>query len=160
MKLNIVWDPADVRPGYTNVSVNPDVDERVEHVADVCEPHDLSRPCAPGEATEVVVLGVLEYLPIDVVDKALDHWVDLVAVGGTISLGSLDVFEVAAALAGGKMSHHDANLLVHGRQEKPWQLKRATYGVRQLAEALAGRGLVVTRKSLSGLHALVTAERK
>lgn len=162
MKLNIVKHADDVRVGYVNVfdrEPQPLPAKSIEWIK-VDSLADISKFCSPGEAEEIVALGVVEYIGISEIDKTIDHWCDLLAVGGTITLGSLDIFEAAASLTNGHMTQQDANLLIHGHQTEPWQHKCANYGVRQLSEALAGRGLTVTRKSLNRVWAVVQAERK
>lgn len=162
MKLNIVKHIDDARSGYLNVCdrVPFPLPEEFMEWAKVDSLDDISPFCEVGQAEEIVALGVVEYIPLSDIDKTIDHWCDLLAVGGTITLGSLDIFETASSLATGHMTQQEANLLIHGHQTEPWQHKCANYGVRQLAEALAGRGLSVTRKSLNRVWAVVQAERK
>ena len=91
---------------------------------------------------------------------AKDHGIHLLSIGGKITIGSIDVCEVAFALNDAKISETDANLLLHGHQREPWEHKHANYSLQTISSALEGRGLKIVRKSLNGLWAVVTAEKK
>lgn len=164
MKVNIISYAADARPGYLNIMNHDRAEEDVvppgAEVYGLDDVSNLSSLVSLGEADEIVAINVLEYLIHSEVDAALNNWCDVLSIGGKITIASIDVCEIAFALNEAKITETDANLLLHGHQREPWEHKHANYSIQTLSSALEGRGLRVVRKSLNGLWAIVTAERK
>lgn len=157
MKLNLLLDnPGDVRSGYVNVDpFAPDNDpQRVK--ADVS---DLSAVVDAGEATEVVALDILDYFPGPAADAILGNWLSRLAHGGKLTLSVVDLREVCRAVLSGSATPEDANELLLGRQEKPWQYKKSAYTLAQLVEVLTNLGYRVLAKRNQQYRAVVTVER-
>jgi hypothetical protein len=154
-KLNIIRDAAEIREGYLNVSDVMLGSVEVEYRM----PDGMDDLVTPGTATEILALNVIGFYHPDRVDAILDHWVSLLAVGGLLTVGSVDLYRVGRALNAGHLSPGDANRLLYGNQKESWDCQRAAYTVNLLADALRSRGLEVTTRRHDGYRAVVTAER-
>jgi hypothetical protein len=158
VKLNILLgDPGGARSGYLNV--DPTAPEGCDDGRVRGEPHDLSALVDRAECAEVVAHEVLDYYPAALADGVLDHWLSLLARGGTLSLSAVDAREVARATLSGALTTDQRQELLHGAQREPWQVRKSTYTLAQLTEALSGRGYDVLAARVQDCRAVVTARR-
>lgn len=158
MKLNLLIDnPGDVRSGYVNVdplAPESSPDGRVRaHL------HDLSVVVDDGEAAEIVALDVLDYFPQAQADDVLSGWLKKLAHGGRLTIGVVDLKEVARGVVQHTLSAEDVNELLHGKQEQPWQFRKASYTAGQLAEVLGNLGYKILARRVQGHRAVITVER-
>lgn len=158
MKVNLLLDnPGDVRSGHVNVDpLAPDDcrDGRVR--GDVA---DLAHSVDAAEAEAVVALDVLDYFPGAVADVVLGNWLSRLARGGTLTVSVVDVREVARSLLAGNLSLEEVNELLLGKQEKPWQFKKAAFTLSQLAEVLKNLGYQILARRVQNHRAVVTCRR-
>lgn len=157
MKVNILLNnPAEIRSGFLNIDpFAPDGDkDRVK-----CDPAALGPLVDAAEASEVVALGIIDYLPLAQSDGVLTHWVSRLAHGGKLSISCVDLFEVCRAVHLRTVSVEDANKLLHGEQREPWQFRKANYSLNHLTELIKAKGLRIITKKLVAFEAVVTAER-
>lgn len=157
MKLNLLLnDPGGVRSGHLNVDpyVGPDDPLRTRG-----SPFNLTDLADKGEVTDLVALDILGFLPKPEVVRVLDHWVGLLAYGGTLTVTMLDIDEVARLLYLGKLSSEQAEQLVHGGGDE-WKVRRSFTTAEKLAANLAARGLRVLKKRVGeNCQSLVVAQR-
>src|SRR5437870_5787253 len=133
MKLNIIREESAARNGYVNVLTH--------------EPGNLGQVAFPGQVEELVVQDVLEYIPLEGVDEAIDQWVNLLATDGKIAVISTDFYEVADALLNNRIQWRDAINLLYGPG------RRATYHISIIVAALEARGLIIEHKIVHDLKA-------
>lgn len=158
MKLNLLIDnPDDVRSGYVNI----------DPFAEPCDPHgrvkgalhDLGHTVDDGEASEIVANDVLDYHPGAVLDDVLNNWLKKLARGGTLTVSTVDVREVARLVWFGNVDINEANNLLHGEQKKEWQLRKVSLSLPHLVEVLEAKGFKVLQKRIHNLRAVVTVQR-
>ena len=157
MKVNLLLDePAGVMPGWLNVDpLAPAGDEgRVNG-----DPANLSAFVDAGEVEELRALGVLDYLPRAVAQKAIEHWASLLAHGGLLAVSSLDLLEVSKSFQNRFISLEQASLLLYGQQEKAWQFRHCSHTALELSRLLEARGLVVLKRRVEHFFAVVVARR-
>lgn len=159
MKLNIIARPEDVRVGYLNISENtiplegrPVGGENAEMA--LCNLSEINEICLPGEADEVLIPS-LEKFPDTNIRQLLDHWVSRAAIGGTVTVSSIDIREVAFHLCAGNLETEEAvTALYHsGQVFRPYTLN-------QLSEALRVRGVDIYIRRHEHLRAWVSGIRK
>lgn len=158
MKVNLLLDnPGDVRSGYLNIDpfAPAEGDQRVK--GDVS---DISWAVDDAEATEIVALDVIDFFPARDADRVLNNWLSKLARGGRLTVSAVDVREVARAFLAGTLHLDDVNDLLHGKQEQPWQCRRAAYTLDQLVEVLGNLGYKVLLKRVQNHRAVVTVERQ
>lgn len=115
--------------------------------------------CVAGGASEVWAVHVLDRLGPNEVDAALTRWCDWVCIGGTLTLVSYDLLNIAERLVTGGMSAADAAKILYDAQEGPDSTRRACYTLEQLCAAVEKNGLVVQKKRHVGMEAHVIATR-
>jgi hypothetical protein len=120
---------------------------------------DLSPFADDGEVECLEALDVLGAFPLARVPAVLQHWCGKLAIGGTITVSTLDPYEVGRALAGGVLRDTDATSLLYGSQTDWWKSRKSCLGLPDLSAALEARGLKVVRRLARDYFALVTARR-
>lgn len=151
MRLNLLYDnAADCRSGYLNVdpaapAASPDARVR-------CELHDLSALVDANEAEELVAMDILDRYTPDDVDRVLNHWLSRLSHGATITVGVVDVREVARNFLSNNLNIEQVNLLLHaGRQ--------CALTMEHVAMVLVNKGLKLVSKRVSNCRAVVTCQR-
>jgi hypothetical protein len=168
MRVAILTDEADARNGYLNVMARaadpakapgtltaPDgspMPAPVEFAA-VEDLRAFGDAVYPGEADEVVVPAALDFVDPLLVDEYVAAWVGLVAPGGTLSLGGVDLLQLCDRVASGGMTDRQANQVLYGDG------RRSSFSAATVAEVLRARGLVVERVLVEGLKYAVVASR-
>jgi hypothetical protein len=157
LKINLLLnDPGGVRSGHLNVDPYSPEDDPLRTRG---SPFDLAPFADKGEVAELVALDVLGILPKPQVKAALDHWVGLLAFGGTITLTMTDIEEVARLVYLGKVSSEQAEGLIHGGADE-WKVRRSFTTAEKLAANLQARGLrILKRQVVDNCQALVVARR-
>jgi len=157
MKINLLIDNgAGVRSGYVNIDPYADSNNDSRISADLT---NLSHTVDDGEATEIIAHDVLSYYPQSLASRILENWVKKLAYGGTITVSALDQTEVARHINSGFLTVEQANLLLHGAQEKDWDTIKSSFTLTRLAEALESLGLKIIRRRSSDYKVMVTARR-
>jgi hypothetical protein len=158
VKINLLIDnPGDLRSGYLNVdAVAPDgcTDGRVKG-----DLSNLDEFVDDGEATEIVALDVLDCFPGADASTVLSRWCSKLAHGGTLTVSVVDVREVARGVLANTLSPDDTNELLHGKQEKPWQHRKAAYSLAHLAGVFTSHGYRVLAKRVQNYRAVITIQR-
>jgi hypothetical protein len=112
-----------------------------------------------AECDTVIANDVIDYfLPSDV-DSVIDNWVGKLRTGGQITIGGIDIQEVARQLATKEIDINTANRLIYGDQQQPWQSRKSAITLSHMSDVLTSRNLKVTKRSLKGCFYQVTAER-
>jgi hypothetical protein len=158
MKLNLLLDnPGDCRSGYLNV--DPFAPESAEDGRVRGDLLKLTEFVDLAEVEEVVALDVLDYFPGHALDEVLSHWLSLLAHGGKLTMSVIDVKEVARAVLANTLSAEDVDELLHGKQEKDWQLRKSSFTLKQLSDVLEARGYKVLARRVQNYRAVVTVQR-
>lgn len=161
MQICLVVDHRDARSGYCNLSLRPVPDEEKMPGCEygiVPSWHDLSAHVAHGEADEIVVASVLEFVGPDEADRCLEHWVSRLRVGGTLTIAGADLVAVADLLATARLSEADANLVLYGAGRGDWDCKKALRSTRWMMSYM-GRCLTIERVTIDGFRYTIVGKR-
>lgn len=155
MRVNLLLNSPTMRNGFLNIDpfATPGDGKIYGHVT--C----LDGHVEDAQASEILASDVLDFLPPKAVNDAVTHWIKKLRHGGTITIGGLDLREVARRLSSHQISIDEANLLVYGEQSSPWQCRKAAVSLPLMADQLQRTGLVVTGKSYREVFYSVTARR-
>lgn len=157
MKVNLLIDnPRDVRNGYLNIDPYASDTEQDRLRGDLS---NISHSVDDAEASEIVAVGVLSYYPGSLVNDIVSGWVKKLAVGGTITISAVDHNQVAHRLHGQHITAEQANELLHGRQEKDWDIIKSSFPIQRLIDVLKAQGLQIVQKRFRDCEAIVTARR-
>ncbi len=153
MKLNLLFDnPAGLRNGYINLdplggdTYRGDI-QNLDSVAD------------DGECNDILAINVLDYFNPEASQRLLQHWTKKLSHSGTLTIAIVDIYRLAKAVISRNVNLQEANLILHGKQEKGWQIRRATLSMGHLTDYLHSCGLKILSKRFDGYNAIVKARR-
>lgn len=115
---------------------------------------DLS-PCYLGSIDELIIPSLIEYLPNEDISNLFKKWIEYTSIGGTITIGGVELLEVCHALSAGEINENDVNKLLYP--------KLGCYSLKQVIEQFKDdtitEKLEITKQIINGLHYLVEARR-
>ena len=114
-----------------------------------------------AECIEVLAENILDYIPREDIEFALNNWANKIRHQGILVIGGTEATEVSKLLSNGALSIEQWNACVHGEQDEnsPWDVKLNQFTIEKACEELESRGLVVTKKRVNGLQFVVEGER-
>lgn len=155
MKLNLILHESDCRSGYTNCGPIARLGRGAVHSSF----SHLDPLCEDAEATELIALDVIDFVSPGEINEMVAHWVRKLRHGGTLTVGGLDLAEVARRLVSGRLDHDAANLLIYGSQDVPALCRKACMPLRVACEVLEAYGLKVLTKTYNECFYVVTSRR-
>jgi hypothetical protein len=156
VKINLVLPGGDARGGYVNIDpyVDPGDKDRVGGSIS-----NLDGVAEDAEVIDLIALDVVDFLPTPDVGGVLSHWVGKIRHGGTITVGGVDIREVAKSLMSQQITAGEADVLLHGAQRAPWEYRKSSSTLQAMISALQGYGFRIERKFVRDYHYYVTARR-
>jgi hypothetical protein len=156
MKINLLYNSNMVRAGYLNLDpfAPPDDPDRIN--GDIV---NLDEYVEDAEATDIIALNVIDFMPSSDTNDIIVGWIKKLRHGGTITIGGVDIRDVAKATIYQQLSLTDTNLLLYGAQRAPWEYKKATLTLQHLINALQGQGMEIMKKHSENFTYHVTARR-
>lgn len=153
MKINLlVNNPEGVRSGFVNLDPLAQQDDPARIP---CELSDLTMFVDDGEVTELLAVDVIDYIPAQQKEVVLSHWLKKVAFDGTITIGGLDIYQVAHAIENRQINLVEANRMLYGESVQ----RNGLVNCGQMASLLATAGYEILQKKIFGYNYLVTAKR-
>lgn len=148
MKVNLLWGTGDELDDSININA-----VRGESVV------NLDEAVEDAEATEIIALDVIDYVSPEDTDAVIDHWIKKLRHGGSLTIGGVNIFEVARCLNNYSLDIDMANKLLYGEQRSPWQYRKASLSLPRLVEKFEGCGLKIIRKDYKKFNYSVTGRR-
>lgn len=144
MKLNLGCG-GDLRPGYINIDLaaNPAFPADLFRQGDVSS---LDWVCPENGAEEILVLDVLRFLPWTQLDQIIGGWISRLAPGGTLTITTPDLHQVAAMIVNDQVDLATAQRTLFGEQMHAGNSCRSAIDAHALCQGLVGAGLAITAK--------------
>ena len=155
MRINLMWGNGSPLSGYTNVDPHSYDKEGVIN-SDITDLNDI---VGDAEATEILAGDVIDYLPKEIVAKAIGHWVTKLRHKGRIVIGGHDIYEITKIVSQQGISAEEISSVLHGEQNNPWEFKASHTTATDLAKTLEQHGLKILKKRVSGFKMIVEAVR-
>lgn len=156
MKVNLLINSNAIRNGFLNI-------DPFAHGAEGKTAGDLSNLDSlvdDAECDQLVADDILDYLPMDVRDAALDNWIKKIRHGGTLSIGGVDIREAASAYLLHYIDLKQVTGLIYGQQRLPCEYRKSTMTLQHVIKALNDRGMdIITKKKYNVCYYTVTARR-
>jgi hypothetical protein len=108
-----------------------------------------------NELTELECLDIVEFIPRQMFDQVIAHWVSRLAHKGRITLSFVDLYTVSRLFFLQKLSLAEMNFLLHGDQ----QPKVVNLTLPEASKILEKLGLKIIRKDLDGVKGTIIGER-
>ena len=135
--------------GYTNIRVTPEKALEIDKIDFYVD---------RGEAEEIIVEGVIDYIRISQVESVIKLWSSLIQKQGRLVIVGTDIQEVSKALGNYNINVPDANQLLYGDTDFP---KRVCFSAAHLSSFLKEKcGLKLLKKRVNGYTYMVEAQRK
>lgn len=157
MKIALIKDTSEIINGYKNI-LNKDLnelalDDYLGAGIDLVQGDylDFTNISFDGEADEVIIPSLIEQIPSSEITKYLEKWIRITSIGGTISIGGVDIFEVLNAMNIGKFNEQELNSLLYPKQ--------SCYSAKQVEYELTKLGLEIDCIKILGYNYLVLAKR-
>lgn len=152
MKINLLLNSDQIRNDFLNIDpLAPN-----NTIGDITNLDDL---VDDAEATEFIALDVIDYLPPSALDAILTNWLKKIRHGGLITIGGVDIMQVAKALYRQEVSMTEANILLYGRQSAPWEYRKTTLTMGAIIGILQQNNFKIIQKRMEIYHYIVKAER-
>jgi hypothetical protein len=156
VKVNLLIGGTDIRNGWTNIDMLAGPSETDRMNGDVgC----LDSNVDDAEAAEIVALDIIDFLPVPLVFDALDNWAKKLRHSGTLTIGGVDLREVAKAVSVQQIGINDANAVLYGDHNEPYKYRKSAFTLQYVIQLLQLRGLETVSKQIKNLRYCVTVRR-
>jgi hypothetical protein len=144
MRVNILLDnPAGIRKGFLNIDpFASTTDERITDDFKALNEVD------DGEAEEIIAIDIIDYLKTQDAHNAVANWVKKLQHGGILTLAFMDLYFICKAVNNRLLNLEEANIFLHGTQDKPWRLRKSTFTLDYISKLLEGNGLKILLKRI------------
>jgi len=152
-KINLIYGKGDVLHTHTNI--NPfanDADGETIIRGDIS---NLDKYVDDAELFELVAEDVIDYIPMSETQKTLNNWISKIRIGGKIILGGVDLFEACKGVSLRHIDTLQANMILHGTQEKPYLVRKSSFACDELCDYLEKNGGFKVIKKRTDSYAMV-----
>ena len=158
-KVNLIYGVGDIM--HTHVNINPFA-EKADNVKVVrSEITNLDRHVDDSELDELRAIDVINYVEIDKVEGTINNWCQKIRLGGKIIIGGIDLMEVCKSFSEYKSDLTEANILLHGSQEKPYLIRRSSFTALGISDYLQSKfNFTVMKKRVNSYRMVVEARRE
>ena len=156
-KINLIYGNGDVF--NTHLNINPFKQENDPESVVRGDIKNLDNYADDSELEELLAIDVLDYIPLNETSEVISNWVKKIRYGGKIVIGGIDLMDVCKDFSQYKIGLDEANLLIHGEQDKPYLIRRVGFTAISVAGYLESKGLKVNKKRTSNYKMIVEAVR-
>jgi hypothetical protein len=107
----------------------------------------MNLPCEDGECTEILAVGIMDYINFQDLEAILQKWLQKIRINGIIKMGGTDLLELARATANRNLSVADFNTAMTG--------KSSIHSCEEFKDRLRNMGLHIKRVYFNGLSFVV-----
>jgi hypothetical protein len=154
MKVNLLQDSSDIRQGYKNIDPLGALSKEVirDSLKELTSVDD-------GEAEEIVALDVVDYYTPEEAIKMIQTWAKKIAHGGTLTVGFTDIYRLTKSIVNRAYDFEEANVRLHGKQDKPWHVRRCTLSMDFVSVILTTVGFKILFKRFDNEKGIIKAIR-
>lgn len=152
MKINLLLNSNDVRSGYLNMSplAEPNDPDKIR-----CNPDNLSIYVDDGECEDFIATDMIDYVPQANKDTIMNHWMSKIALGGTLTIGGLDLTEVCRAITLRQISLQAGVECLYGKEIQ----RNSLIPAEQMRRLLEQKGYKIMEVKMIDLSYLIKAQR-
>tara|TARA_R100000315_G_C5233950_1_gene145056 strand:+ start:1892 stop:2377 length:486 start_codon:yes stop_codon:yes gene_type:complete len=158
-KVNLIYGAGDVME--THININPFADNPDGNILIRADITNLDKHVDDGELYELRAVDVINYIEIDKVESTINNWCQKIRLGGKIIIGGIDLMEVCKSFSEYKSDLTEANILLHGSQEKPYLIKRSSFTSLGLSDYLQSKfNFTIIKKRINSYKMIIEARRE
>jgi hypothetical protein len=156
VKVNLLLNSPDIRSDYLNIDPYADPADRDKVTGSLI---NLDEHVDDGEAVDLLALDIIDYIGSNETNEAIASWLKKLRHGGTITIGGIDLRGVSHAFLHHQISLTEANILLYGAQDAPYNYRKATLTIQHVIDMMIEQDLKVLRKQIQQYKYFVTARR-
>lgn len=142
MKIHLITNQEELN-GYININaLQEDVSNLDKHVMDT-------------ECTELITNNTINYIPQNQITQVLNHWISKLRHGATISISSLDIYQVCRSHYNMSLNTSDVINLIYGGTPP----KISVLSMKDLSDFLTQRKLKILKKRATNYESVIIARR-
>jgi hypothetical protein len=156
MKLCLMLDSKEyVREGYTNIDPFAPTEDKLR------VRHDIKQLSLAddGEVEEILALDVISYFSLQETKELMLNWVRKLKHHGTITIGFYDLYTTCKLIGGRVFDLETSNVILYGKQDKPWHIRRNIMSLEDMTRLLEAYGLNILQKKIEAGTAFIKAQR-
>lgn len=157
-KVNLIYGAGDIM--HTHVNINPFAEDADGINIIRSDITNLDKHVDDSELNELRSVDVINYVEIDKVESTINNWCQKIRLGGKIVIGGIDLMEVCKSFSEYKSDLTEANILLHGPQDKPYLVRRSSFTAVGLSEYLESKfNFRIIKKRVNSYRAIIEARR-
>lgn len=127
-----------------------------------CDPTNVDPIVDHNEASELLVLDVIDYVPLFLREKVLTHWMSKVAHNGILILSATDMSELSRLIYNGQFSDAvSTNHALFGSGQNLWTIKKSFIPCQNTMGTIVSTGQFnIEHVKYEGFKYYITARRK
>lgn len=141
MKIQLMTSQKELN-GYINIKLEDGVSNLDSHVM-------------TAECTELVTNNTINYIPPAQIPQVLDHWISKLRHGASISITSLDMYQVCRSCYNLSLTMSEVTELVYGGSPP----KVSAISMIDLSTYLKQKGLTILKKRATNYESVLIAQR-
>ena len=119
----------------------------------------LDRWIDDGECYEIIVDGILDYVPFEQLQNYVTGLSKKLAKNGKLIVVGTDALEIAHSYFSGIIDTPQYNKLVYGEKRHSWEFKQGMLQLEELCELFKSLNLKIINKRLYNFKYSITVER-
>jgi hypothetical protein len=156
MKVNLLLDdPANVRTEYLNIDPFAQMHTEILVRDDLKK---LARVC-DAECEELLALNIIDYFPPQEINEVITNWIRKLRHHGLITISFTELYLLVKDIKDRGLNLEEANLAIHGNQQKPWRVRRCTPSMEYIMDLLKSNNIKILSKRLIGHTAIIKGMR-
>jgi hypothetical protein len=112
-----------------------------------------------GECQEIILDGIIDYVPIEHTQQYVTSLAKKLKIGGKLIIIGIDALEVAQSYYNGIINTIQFNKLTFGEKRHTWEFKQGLVQLEELCELLKSLNLKIINKRLYNFKYSITVER-
>lgn len=157
-KVNLIYGAGDVV--QTHVNINPFAENADGEKIIRADVSNLDKHVDDSELNELRAIDVLNYIEINKVESTIGNWCQKIRFGGIIIIGGVDLMEACKSFSEYKSDLTEANILLHGSQEKPYLTRRSSFTAIGLADYIHNKFNFTILKKRINLHRMIVEAKR
>ncbi len=158
-KVNLIYGVGDIID--THININPFAENADGEKVIRADISNLDKHVDDSELNELRAVDVLNYIEIQKVESTISNWCQKIRLGGKIIIGGIDLMEVCKSFSEYKSDLTEANILLHGSQEKPYLIRRSSFTAIGLADYMSSKfNFTILKKRINSHTMIVEARRE
>lgn len=120
MKIALIRDKVEARHGYLNIIDKEPQEDDSSIVMEYAVSNylDFTGIVYNGEADELFIPSLIEYIPQETIGDYIRKWVEITAINGTITISGIEIFELITDFLANRLDETQINIILYSNNHK------------------------------------------